>query len=86
MPTFSKRDIDDALDELRVLVQSDGADFRFTGIDQSGTISLDLVLDGVDCMECVMQRDFLEEVSLNVIRRHVDAVSRVSISDPRIGA
>jgi hypothetical protein len=46
-------------------------------------VDLLLVLEGASCEECVMPRDFLEQIALEMLRRKVPAVAAVSIDDPR---
>jgi len=73
-----------ALDEVRSLVQADGGDMELVSLDDSaGTVSLRLILEGASCEECVMPRDFLEQIALDVLRKSVPAVAAVSIDDPR---
>ncbi len=73
-----------ALDEVRSLVQADGGDMELVGLDDAaGAVSLRLLLEGSNCEECVMPRDFLEQIALDVLRRAVPAVASVSIDDPR---
>jgi hypothetical protein len=69
------------LDEL---VKHDGAALELEGVDPTaGVVELRLVLDGVECIECVMPRDFLETLSLDVLRRALPDVRIVRIHDPR---
>ena len=73
-----------ALDEVRSLVQADGGDMELVSLDGSaGAVSLRLVLEGASCEECVMPRDFLEQIALDILRRSTSGVSSVSIDDPR---
>lgn len=54
------------------------------GVDQdTRTVNLRLVLDGVDCHECVMPRSLLEDIAGDVMRRSVPDLARVSVDDPR---
>lgn len=71
-----------ALDEARALVQADGGDMELVGIDGS-TISLRLVLEGASCAECVMPREFLEQIVLDMVKKAAPAVDTVTIDDPR---
>ena len=50
-----------AIDEARALVRADGGDMELVGIDDA-TVSLRLVLEGASCEECVMPREFLEQM------------------------
>ena len=73
-----------ALDEVRSLVQADGGDMELVGLDaDTGAVNLRLVIEGASCEECVMPRDFLEQIALDVLRKTVPAVLAVSIDDPR---
>jgi Fe-S cluster biogenesis protein NfuA len=71
-----------ALDEARALVQADGGDMKLSGID-GGTVSLELILEGASCAECVMPREFLEQIVLDMIQQKSRDVSVVKIDDPR---
>ncbi len=73
-----------ALEEVRGLVQADGGDMELVGVDDTAaTVHLRLVLDGVDCHECVMPRPLLEDIAGNILRRGVPDVEKVHIDDPR---
>ena len=71
-----------ALDEIRGLVQADGGDMVLTAVE-GGTISLQLVVEGAHCVECVMPRPFLEQVALDVFQRAGVAADAVVVDDPR---
>jgi hypothetical protein len=71
-----------ALDELRGLVQADGADMTVTGVDGS-TVNLQLVVETASCVECVMPREILEQVALNIFQRNGVEADTVVIDDPR---
>lgn len=71
-----------ALDEARALVQADGGDMELVAIDDT-TVSLRLVLEGASCEECVMPREFLEQIVLDMVKQKAPAVAAVTIEDPR---
>ena len=71
-----------ALDEIRGLVQADGGDLVLGSFD-GGTVALRLVVEGAHCVECVMPREFLEQVALDVFRRAGVGAEVVTIDDPR---
>jgi Fe-S cluster biogenesis protein NfuA len=76
--------VESALQEVRGLVQADGGDMELVGVDErGGTVSLRLVLDGVECHECVMPRPILEDIAVNMLRRSVPEVTAVTVDDPR---
>ncbi len=82
IPVLDEATIVPALDEVRALVQADGGDMQLVGLG-ADTVQLRLVLEGASCEECVMPRDFLEQIALDVLKRAVPAVGAVSIDDPR---
>jgi len=71
-----------ALDEVRALVQADGGDLLLASID-GDAVNLRLVVEGATCVECVMPRPILEQISLDMLRRRGVAVDAVNIDDPR---
>ena len=71
-----------ALDEVRGLVAADGGDVELEGVD-GATVRLRLVLETAHCVECVMPRPFLEQVSLGVFQRNGVPADAVTIDDPR---
>jgi Fe-S cluster biogenesis protein NfuA len=74
----------EALKEVRGLVQADGGDMELVGVDeQDGTVALLLILEGVECHECVMPRPILEDIAVNMLRRSVPDVTGVTVDDPR---
>jgi Fe-S cluster biogenesis protein NfuA len=80
--TIDEATITPALDEARALVQADGGDMKLRGID-GDTLKIDLVLEGASCAECVMPREFLEQIVLDMVKQKAPAVAAVSIDDPR---
>jgi hypothetical protein len=71
-----------ALDELRALVASDGADLTATRFDDvSGVLHLRLLIPDARCAECVMPRAALESVA--AARLAAAGVRGVVIDDPR---
>ncbi len=71
-----------ALDEIRGLVQADGGDMLLASID-GATVNLQLVVEGASCVECVMPRDILEQISLDMFQRAGVPADAVRIDDPR---
>ena len=70
------------LEEARQLVQADGGDMELVSTDD-GTVSLKLILEGASCIECVMPKEFLEQIVLDMLMRAGHGVSAVAIYDPR---
>lgn len=71
-----------ALEEVRALVAADGGDMVLDAVEGS-EVRLKLVLGDAACVECVMPRDFLEQIALDSLRREVPSVASVVIDDPR---
>jgi Fe-S cluster biogenesis protein NfuA len=73
-----------ALEEARSLVQADGGDMELVSVDAaSGTVNLKLILEGASCIECVMPKEFLDQIVLDMLQRAGHTVSAVDIYDPR---
>ena len=70
------------LEEARQLVQADGGDMELVSTDD-GTVNLKLILEGASCVECVMPKEFLEQIVLDMLMRAGHGVSAVAIDDPR---
>ena len=71
-----------ALAGVRELVAADGGDIVVAATDDD-TVRLTLVLDTAECAECVMPRQFLETVALDMMQPLLPQLSRVDIDDPR---
>ena len=72
----------DGLEEVQTLVRADGGDMLLTSIDGS-TVNLQLVLEGASCVECVMPREILEQIALDVVQRYAPGVTELHVDDPR---
>lgn len=75
-------DAETAVEGVRALVAADGGDVLVaeTGDD---FVRLTLVLETAECAECVMPRQFLETVALDMMKPTLSALTRVDIDDPR---
>ena len=74
--------LEPALDEIRSLVQADGGDMLLTSVVDE-TVNLQLVIEGATCVECVMPREFLEQIALGMLRKQAPDVAAVTVDDPR---
>lgn len=70
------------LEPIRKALQADGADLILTRCSEAG-LALRLNLDNVDCLECVMNQDMIENVILDIVRREFPRVPQVILEDPR---
>ena len=75
--------LDEAVGELRALVALDGGDVELVSAT-GGTVALRLVLEGAECRECVMPKEFLEQVALDMVTTRLSEVSAITIDDPRV--
>jgi Fe-S cluster biogenesis protein NfuA len=73
-----------ALSDLRDALQADGADLAVVGVD-GPTVRVRLIVGPETCHECIMPKDFLEEVLLMRLREHFPEISCVQLEDPRLG-
>jgi hypothetical protein len=71
-----------AVEEVKELVAADGGDMLLTGVD-GGTAKLQLVVEHSNCVECIMPREILEQITLDILRRGGAEVDAVTIDDPR---
>ena len=74
--------LDEAVGELRALVALDGGDVELVSANE-GTVALRLILEGAECRECVMPKEFLEQIALDMVATRINEVNAVTIDDPR---
>lgn len=74
--------LDEAVGELRALVALDGGDVELVSATGS-TVALRLILEGAECRECVMPKEFLEQIALDMVTTRITEISAVTIDDPR---
>jgi Fe-S cluster biogenesis protein NfuA len=80
--TFNAQ-IETVLGELRPILQADGADLELRVADEAGRqVTLGLVLDGVECLECVMPPEILQLIVAQAMQDRVQDV-QVVLEDPR---
>lgn len=71
-----------AVEEIKELVAADGGDMLLTGVD-GATAHLQLVVEHSNCVECIMPREILEQITLDILQRGGAGISAVTIDDPR---
>lgn len=71
-----------ALEEVRSIITADGGDILLTSVED-GTVNLQLVVEGANCAECILPRELLEQVTLDIFQRGGTGVTAISIADPR---
>jgi Fe-S cluster biogenesis protein NfuA len=81
---IAQADVDDALAEVRPLVQADGADLVLSAVDpDAGQVVVRLDLAGVSCLECVLPPDLLHSMISDAMVRRVPGLADVVVEDPR---
>jgi hypothetical protein len=76
----------DVLDELSDLIAGDGARLELAGLDQSAKeVRIALVLDDVDCADCVLPSDHLRTLITDRLADKRCGLTRVQLDDPREG-
>lgn len=80
--TVEPAQVDPALEGVRAIVQADGGDLVLDRIEGSA-LHLRLIIEGAECAECVMPRQFLEQIALDMVQQAVPSVAAVTIDDPR---
>ena len=79
-------DVRAAVDQIRALVEGDGARLRLLGVDRaSGTVRLGIDVTGVSCDECLMPADLLTEIIDEHFLRALSGYRRIELTDPRVG-
>ena len=71
-----------ALAPVRSLVAADGGEITISETS-ADSVRLTLVLETAECAECVMPRQFLETVALDMMRPALPGLASVRIDDPR---
>ena len=71
-----------AVDEVKELVAADGGDMLLAGVDGT-TAKLQLVVENSNCVECIMPREILEQITLDILQRGGAGIDSVTIDDPR---
>ena len=81
---IARSDVDTALEEVRPLVQADGADLVLEEVDDAGgQVVLKLDLANVSCLECVLPPELLHSMISDAFTRRVPGLSGVVVEDPR---
>lgn len=74
--------LSEALEELRIPLQADGADYQLEGVYE-GIARVRLILGSETCKECIMSKPILEKIMTATFVRHHVPVSGVELIDPR---
>ena len=73
-----------AVDETGRFLRADGADLVLLDADpKMARVRLQLVLDTVECADCVLPPDALHETIVDALQRRVPGDYEVVVDDPR---
>lgn len=82
--TMDSADVADAVTELDTLVRADGAELRLVGADpKTARIEVALDLSGVECLDCVLSPEFLEQMLTDALARRIRGEFELVLHDPR---
>jgi Fe-S cluster biogenesis protein NfuA len=77
--------VEQGIETIRSMIAADGGDLEVVSVDPaSGAVALRLILEDAICRECVMPREFLEPIALDMLASAEPGVLTVSIDDPRV--
>ena len=66
-----------------MLIKSNAVDCIVVDSVDGVTLRDHLVIEGAECAECVMPKQFLEQVALDIVRRELPSIGQITIDDPR---
>jgi hypothetical protein len=82
--TMNDADVAEAVTELDALVRADGAALRLVGADpKTARIEVALDLTGVECLDCVLAPEFLEQMLSDALARRIRGEFELVLRDPR---
>lgn len=76
--------VEKAIADVREILRLDGADLVVNSTGE-GYAEMTLVLDGVECLECIMERSIIENIVLSHVNDAFPEISNVTVHDPREG-
>jgi Fe-S cluster biogenesis protein NfuA len=79
------QDVADAVEEMGALLRLDGADLLLVEADpKTDRIEVALELSGVDCEDCVMPPELLQQMITDAVSRRVRGEFELVLRDPRV--
>jgi Fe-S cluster biogenesis protein NfuA len=79
-------DVEAAVEEMAVLLRLDGADLDMITADpKTARVEVALVMSGVECEDCVMPTEMLEQMISDAVARRVREEFELVLRDPRRG-
>ncbi len=80
---IDRRELAVVIARLQDFVAADGAAIELLDVAPDGTVSLQLRLDAVECVDCVVPAPMLAEMVGQFVRRHLAEVTNTRLVDPR---
>ena len=75
----------EAVEEMGAILRLDGADLVLVAADpKTDRIEVALELGGVDCEDCVMPPELLEQMVADAVRKRVRGEFELIVRDPRV--
>jgi hypothetical protein len=82
--TMDPDDVTAAVDDLAAFLRADGADLLVRDANpKTARIHLALVLDGVDCADCILPPDDLRATIAEALQRRIAGEFELVLDDPR---
>jgi hypothetical protein len=73
-----------AVEEMAALLRLDGADLQMLGADpKTARVEVQLDMTGVECEDCVMPPDMLEQMISDAVAKRVRGEFELLLRDPR---
>jgi hypothetical protein len=77
-------DVEAAVEEMDALLRLDGATLQMLGADpKTARIEVELELSAVECEDCVMPPELLEQMIIDTVSRKVRGEFELVLRDPR---
>jgi Fe-S cluster biogenesis protein NfuA len=76
--------VDEAVEELGAMLRADGAELTLVDADaKRARVEVALDLTGVECLDCVLPPEFLEQMLSESLSRRIRGEFELVLRDPR---
>jgi Fe-S cluster biogenesis protein NfuA len=76
--------VDEAVEELGAMLRADGAELTLVDADaKRARVEVALDLTGVECLDCVLPPEFLEQMLTESLARRIRGEFELVLRDPR---
>lgn len=80
--TSNVASVEEAIQGVREILHLDGADLIVNSAEED-CVDMTLVLEGVECLDCVLPRAAIERIVLTHVNETLPGISSVMVKDPR---